>query len=289
MKILLQLILNGIAIGSMYGIMAIGLTLIWGILKVVNFAHGTFLVYSMFASYFLYTLWGIDPFLGIFIIFPVFFLVGMGVYKLLIQRVVDAHFFSQAFMTNGIELIMRSSAFMLFGMSYRSISPSYVYNNLDIFGLSINVCYFMAIIVNIGAMLILSLFLNKTYTGKAIRALSQQRIGSILVGINVNKLFTIAFGLGVAYTTIAGATMSTVYSIFPTLGQVVLLVAFVIIILGGQDIIGSFYAGLFIGIIEVFTGYFLSIALKEVAYLVVFTVVMLFKPTGIAGREGEGI
>jgi len=178
---------------------------------------------------------------------------------------------------------------MLFGMSYRSISPSYVYNNLDIFGLSINVCYFMAIIVNIGAMLILSLFLNKTYTGKAIRALSQQRIGSILVGINVNKLFTIAFGLGVAYTTIAGATMSTVYSIFPTLGQVVLLVAFVIIILGGQDIIGSFYAGLFIGIIEVFTGYFLSIALKEVAYLVVFTVVMLFKPTGIAGREGEGI
>ncbi|RLC38413.1 MAG: hypothetical protein DRH33_04540 [Candidatus Nealsonbacteria bacterium] len=288
MKILLQLILNGIAIGSMYGIMAIGLTLIWGVLKIINFAQGIFLVYSLFASYFLYTLWGINPFLGIFIIFPVFFLLGIGVYKLLVQKVVGAPFFVQAFMTNGIELVMRSSAFMLFGVNYRSISPSYVYNNLDIFGLRINVCYFIAIIVNIGAVLILSLFLNKTYTGKAIRALSQQRIGSMLVGINVNKLLTIAFGLGIAYTSIAGVVMSNVYSIFPGLGQTILLVVFVVFILGGEDVMGAFYAGLVIGIIEVFTGYFIDIALKEVVYLIVFLVILLFKPTGIVGLE-EGI
>jgi len=288
MKILLQLILNGIAIGSMYGIMAIGLTLIFGVLKVINFAQGTFLVYSLYASYYLYTLWGIDPFLGIFIIFPVFFLLGMGGYKLLIQKIVGAPFFVQAFMTNGIELVMRSSLFMLFGTMYRSISPSYIYNNLDIFGVKVNVCYFIAIIVNIGAMLILFLFLNKTYIGKAICALSQQKIGSMLVGINVNKLFTIAFGLGVAYMSIAGAVMSTVYSIFPSLGQAILLVVFIVFILGGEDLIGTFYAGLAIGIIEVFTGYFIDIALKEIAYLIVFLLVLLFKPTGIMGHK-EGI
>jgi len=289
MKIFFQLIINGICIGSTYGVMAISLCLIWGILKVVNFAHGIFLVYALFAVYFLFTLWGIDPYLGIFIVFPLFFLLGMGVYKLIISRIVNASFFTQAFMTNGLEMLMRGLAFLIFGVTYRSVTPSYAYNNLNIFGFKIGFCNFLAILINISAVLILSLFFNKTYMGKAIRALSQQRRGAMLVGIKVSHLFMIGFALGLGYVAIAGVAMSTTYSIFPTLGQVILLVAFVTIILGGQDIMGTFYAGLLIGLVEVFMGYYIDIGLKEIMYLLIFIVVLLFRPTGIVNREVQGV
>ena len=286
MDIFLQLIINGIAIGSVYALMAIGLTLIFGIIEVVNFAHGEFIVLSMYGSYWLFKSWGIDPYVGMIILVPLFFLIGIGIERLIIHRVINASPFIQIFVTNGLALVLMSSAIVLWGADYREVTPSYAFDDVDILGMKISLVNLLGMAINVFAIIVFFIFLHKTYIGKAIRAVSQQKTGAMMVGINVPFLYTLSFGIGIAYAAIAGSTMSTLYSIYPAMGGNFILVAFVVVILGGYNsIIGSFIAGFIIGLIEVFTAFFLSSHLKEIMYFLIFIIILLFKPTGLLGRE----
>jgi len=286
MSTFFQLIINGIAIGSIYSSMAIGLTLIFGILKVINFAHGQMIMLSLYGTYWLFRLWGIDPYVSIFILAPLFFLIGVVIERLVIHRLMDATAFSQIFATYGIGLILTSGALMLWGADYRDIMPSYVFNKIQFFSIPIGLCNLITIIINMITLITLFLFLNKTYLGKAIRGLAQERRGAMIVGINVPLLYTITFGIGIAYASIAASSMGPLYSIYPDIGDYLVLVTFVAVILGGYNsLMGTFIAGLLIGLIEVFTGYYLSSNLKEIMYFMIFIIILIFKPTGLLGQE----
>jgi branched-chain amino acid transport system permease protein len=286
MDVIGQLIINGIAIGSVYALVAIGLTLIFGIIEIVNFAHGEFIMFAMYAAFWLFTLGGIDPYLGMLILVPIFFLVGVLTERLMIRKIINASPFIQIFATNGLSMVMLSVALILWGVDYRELSPSYQFRDLSILGIKISLCSLIGILVNIGAIMAMFLFLYRTYIGKAIRAVSQQKRGAMIVGIDVPFLYSLSFGIGIAYAAIAGITMSTLFSIHPSVGGVFILVAFVTVILGGYNsIVGSLIAGLLIGLIEVFTAFFLSSHLKEIMYFVVFVVILLFKPTGLLGHK----
>jgi branched-chain amino acid transport system permease protein len=286
MEVIIQIIINGIAIGSVYALAAIGLTLIFGIIEIVNFAHGEFIMLSMYMAFWFFTLWGVDPYLGMLLLVPLFFLLGIGTERLIIRKVISASPFIQIFVTNGLSLVLLSGALLLWGVDYRELSPSYLFKDLSLWGIKISLCNFIGIIINISAIIILFIFLYKTYIGKAIRAVSQQKRGAMVVGINVPFLYTLSFGIGIAYAAIAGITMSTLFSIHPSVGGVFILVAFVTVIFGGYNsIVGSFIAGLIIGQIEVFTAFYLTSHLKEVMYFVVFVIILLFKPTGLLGHK----
>ncbi len=286
MEVIIQIIINGIAIGSVYALAAIGLTLIFGIIEIVNFAHGEFIMLSMYGSYWLFTLWGIDPYLGMLLLVPLFFFVGVGTEKLIINKVVNASPFIQIFATNGLSLVILSGALILWGVDYREVSPSYIFNDLSFWGIRISLVNLLGILINIGAIVALFLFLYKTYIGKAIRAVSQQKRGAMIVGINVPFLYTLSFGIGIAYAAIAGITMSTIFSIYPSVGGVFVLVAFITVIFGGYNsIMGSFLAGFIIGQIEVFTAFYLTSHLKEIMYFFVFVMILLFRPMGLLGHK----
>ncbi|MBW1699212.1 MAG: branched-chain amino acid ABC transporter permease [Deltaproteobacteria bacterium] len=282
---IIQLIVNGLLIGGIYALISIGLTLIFGVLEIINFAHGEFLMLSMYACYWMFQLTGIDPYVSFFFIIPIFFLLGMAVQRVVIQPIIDAPPLNQIFATVGLSMVMANTALALWKADYRTVKTSYSSLSLKIAGLMISfprLLAFLSAFILIGA---LFLFLKKTYTGKAIRALAQQRKAAMLMGINVYRTYQIAFGLGIAMVGAAGAMLIPVYYAFPTVGTLFVLTAFVVVVLGGYNsLIGSLIGGLIIGIVESFSGFYLSPHLKEAVYFVIFILILLFRPAGLFGR-----
>jgi len=286
MGTILQLILNGVALGSIYSLLAVGLTLIYGILRIVNFSHGAIVMMSLYLTYVLFNSFGIDPYVAIIISTPIFFLFGVLLQKTIIDRLLDAPKFSQIFATYGLGLAFTGFIYMLFGADFYNIMPKYVFTNIRFAGVVLALPNLITILVNIVTMSLLFLFLYRTYTGKAIRAVSQQRRGAKIVGINVPFIYRISFGIGIALSSIAASSLSTLLSINPNIGDYIIVVVFVTVILGGYNsLVGSLLGGILIGLIEVFTGYYLSSHLKEVMYLFIFIIIILVRPTGLFGTE----
>jgi branched-chain amino acid transport system permease protein len=283
---MLQLILNGLMVGGVYALISIGLTLIFGVLEIVNFAHGEFLMLSMYAAYWLFQFYGIDPYLSILIIFPTFYLIGLAVQRITIQPILNSPPLNQIFTTIGLSLILQNVALILFKADYRTIKTSYSDLSLNFGGLIVSVPRIIAFILAMAIIAALLIYLKSTYTGMAIRALAQERRAAMLMGINVYKTYRIAFGIGIACVGAAGSILMPIYFVFPTVGSLFVLIAFVVVILGGYNsLVGSLIGGLIIGIIEGFSGFFISPHLKEAVYFVIFIFILLFKPTGLLGRR----
>ncbi len=282
---ILQLIINGLLLGGMYALISIGLTLIFGVLEIVNFAHGEFLMLAMYASYFLFQFYGIDPYLSLLIILPLFFLIGVGVQRATIQPILNAPPLNQIFMTVGLSMVLQNVALFFWTADYRIVKTSYSALTLKTEGLMISFPRLVAFILAMGLIAALLVFLQKTYTGKAIRALAQERKAAMLMGINVYRTYQIAFGIGIACVGAAGAMLIPVYFVFPSVGTLFVLIAFVVVILGGYNsLTGSLVGGLIIGVVEAFSGFFISPHLKEAIYFAIFILILLFRPTGLFGR-----
>lgn len=283
---MLQLVLNGLLLGGVYALISIGLTLIFGVLEIVNFAHGEFLMISMYAAYWLFQLCGIDPYLSILIIFPVFYFIGLAVQRTTIQPILNSPPLNQIFTTIGLSIILQNVALILFKADYRTVKTSYSDWSLNLGGLIISFPRLVAFILAMAIIAALLIYLKSTYTGMAIRALAQERRAAMLMGINVNKTYRIAFGIGIACVGAAGSILMPIYFVFPTVGSLFVLIAFVVVILGGYNsLVGSLIGGLIIGIIEGFSGFFISPHLKEAVYFVIFIFILLFRPTGLLGRR----
>ncbi len=283
--IILQLVINGLLLGGMYGLISIGLTLIFGVLEIVNFAHGEFLMLSMYAAFWLFQLYGIDPYLSMLIIIPVFFLLGIAVQRITIQPILNAPPLNQIFMTVGLSMVLQNAALFIWTADYRTMKTSYSALTLKTAGLIISFPRLVAFLLAMALIAALLIFLKKTYTGKAIRALAQERKAAMLMGINVYRTYQIAFGIGIACVGAAGAMLIPVYFVFPSVGSLFVLIAFVVVILGGYNsLVGSLAGGLIIGVVESFSGFFVSPHLKEAIYFVIFILILLFKPTGLFGR-----
>ncbi|MGA2957931.1 MAG: branched-chain amino acid ABC transporter permease [Thermodesulfobacteriota bacterium] len=282
---ILQLIINGLLLGGMYALISIGLTLIFGVLEIVNFAHGEFLMLAMYASYFLFQFYGIDPYLSLLIILPLFFLIGVAVQRATIQPILNAPPLNQIFMTVGLSMVLQNVALFFWTADYRIVKTSYSALTLKTGGLMISFPRLVAFILAMGLIAALLVFLQKTYTGKAIRALAQERKAAMLMGINVYRTYQIAFGIGIACVGAAGAMLIPVYFVFPSVGTLFVLIAFVVVILGGYNsLTGSLVGGLIIGVVEAFSGFFISPHLKEAIYFAIFILILLFRPTGLFGR-----
>ena len=288
MAVFLQSLISGILIGGVYALIGIGLTIIFGVMRVINFAHGDLLMLGMYATYFLFTLFQIDPFVSIVVTIPLMFLFGALLQKTFINRMLGALPQNQILLTIGMGLVMSNSMMLAFTSDYKILSTTYSSSSFNILGISISSPLLISFGITVVITAALYWFLYRTDTGQAIRATAQDREAAQLMGINVKRMSIIAFGLGTSLAATAGALIAPTYYIFPQVGSVFTLKAFVITVLGGMgSIVGATLGGVLIGIAESVGGVYLGSGWKDVIVFVLFLLVLLFKPSGLLGTSKD--
>ena len=282
----IQAFLNGLLVGGIYALIASGMALIFGVMRLVNFAHGAFLMLGTYLSYYGWTLLGLNPYLGFPLWGAVLFLLAVGTYWLLVRRVMGQSDFLQILLTEGIGLILVGVAQLWFGADYRQINLP-IANRIGGFGpFHFSVGYLLSFVVSVALVLGLRRFLSRTEMGRAIRAVAQNRTVAPLMGIRVERVSAITFGLGIACAGIAGALLLPVFWTNPTVGGPYTLKSFVIVVLGGMGSVqGAALGGLLLGVAEQFTAYGWADRYAEVVDFVLFLAVLLFRPQGLFGGK----
>jgi branched-chain amino acid transport system permease protein len=286
MLVFLQSLMSGILIGGVYALIGIGLTIIFGVMRVINFAHGDILMVGMYLTYILFSLFGVDPFVSIALTIPLMFLFGGVLQKIFINRVLGALPQNQILLTIGLGLIMSNTVMLIFTSDYKILTTSYSSSSVNLAGVSVSLPLAISFVITAAITALLYWFLIKTDTGQAIRATAQDREAAQLMGINVKRMSIIAFGIGAALAGTAGALISPTYYIFPQVGSTFTLKAFVITVLGGMgSIVGATLGGIIIGVAESMGAVYISSGWKDVVVFVLFLLVLLFKPAGLMGKS----
>jgi len=285
-SVLMQAIISGILVGGVYALIGIGLTIIFGVMRVINFAHGDIMMVGMYMTYFLFTLFGVDPFMSVLITMPLMFLFGAILQKVFINRILGSLPQNQILLTIGLGLIMSNTAMLAFTSDYKILTTSYSSSSFNIAGISISepllISFLITAVITVG----LYWFLLKTDTGQAIRATAQDREAAQLMGINVKWMSILSFGIGAAMAGTAGALISPTYYIFPQVGSAFTLKAFVITVLGGMgSIVGATLGGIIIGLVESVAAVTISSDWKDVVVFSIFLLVLLIKPSGLMGKS----
>lgn len=283
---LVQAFLNGLLVGGVYALIASGMALIFGVMRLVNFAHGAFLMLGTYLSYYGWVLLGLNPYLFFPLWGVVLFLFAVGIYRVLVRRVMGASDFLQILLTEGISLGLVGLAQLVFGADYRQINLP-IANRITGFGsLHFSVGYILSFAVSVALVIALTQFLGRTEMGRAIRAVAQNRSVAPLMGIRVERVSAITFGLGIACAGIAGALLLPIFWTNPTVGAPYTLKSFVIVVLGGMGSVqGAALGGLLLGVAEQFTAYLWADRYAEVVNFVIFLLVLLFRPQGLFGGK----
>ncbi len=286
MEEIIQVIIAGILIGGMFSLIAIALNVVFGVMEIVNFAHGSIVMLGMYFAYWLSIWFHIDPYVAIFAGIPVFFILGVGVQKILINRVLNAPPINQFLLTLGLMLFLDNLALVLWKPDYRTIKTSYTASVINVGGIDISITRLVAFGIMIASVIILRQFLAKTYLGKAIRATAEEREGASLVGIDVPRVYLFTFGLSSALAGVAGISIIPFFYVFPYVGVYFVITAYIVVVLGGLgSFTGALIGGLIIGASESVAGLYLYGSLKMAVPLVLFIIVLLFRPSGIfAGK-----
>ncbi len=284
LEIFLQLLTNGITLGAIYVMLSIGITLIFGVMGIVDFAQGEALMLGMYATYGLHKIAHLDPFLCIPLVVPLAFLYGYLVQRGLISPILKKPELCQVFTTLGLSIILQNLVLMLWKADYRSIHTSYADIIITIGPILLDMPHLAALGISLLLTSLLFIFLKWTNWGKAIRAVSQNLKAASLMGINTRQVYLLTFALGIVCLSIASSTLITIYPTYPTVGAHFVLIMFVVISLGGLGSMpGVLVGGLLVGIIESFAGWVISPDLKEVVYFVIFILILTFRPSGIFG------
>lgn len=283
--IIAQTILSGVLIGFIYALVAVGLTLIYGVMDIVNFAHGEFLMLSMYVVFWLYALVGLDPILSLPISVAVLFVVGVLTHRFVVRPVLRAPMSAQIFVTFGLMVFMRSGAQFLWSPNYRLIQAPLLAGRLEVAGLFVGKPQLVAALGALVTTALVFWFLKRTETGRALQAVAEDQDAAALMGINPDRTFMLAWGIGAACVGVAGALLANYYYIFPTVGTTFVMMAFVAVALGGfGSVPGALLAGVIIGVVEVLTGLFISPAFKNITAFVLYMVVVLVRPRGLLGE-----
>ena len=286
MSIFIQALISGILIGGVYALIGIGLTIIFGVMRIINFAHGDLQMVGMYLTYYVFVLLHIDPFLSIVITIPLMFAFGALLQKVFINPVLGALPQNQILLTIGLGLIMSNTVMLAFTSDYKILTTTYSSSSMKLGGISISTPLLISFAITAAITGALYWFLLKTDTGQAIRATAQDREAARLMGINVARMSIIAFGLGSALAGTAGALIAPTYYIFPQVGSTFTLKAFVIVVLGGMgSVVGATLGGVLIGIAESVGGVYFGGGWKDVIVFVLFLLVLLFKPSGLLGKS----
>jgi len=285
--IYVQLVVSGLLLGGVYALISIGLTLIFGVLRVVNFAHGEFLMVGMFTAYWLFQLWHIPTYLAALVTLPAFALFGLSAYQLVIKRIMGQGDVVQIFATVGIGVILQNTALVLWTGDFRTIRSAYADAIWRVSGIQISVPLLVAFVVAGMVTGLLFTFLNRTMEGKAIRAVVQDPLAALAMSIDLNQIYRWTFTIGTCCVGLAGVLLAPSYPIFPAIGVSFGLVSFVVVVLGGLgSMIGALLGGLIIGLVEVFSGFFVATDLKQAFYFLVFVLVLVLRPQGLFGQRG---
>jgi branched-chain amino acid transport system permease protein len=266
---------------------AVGLTLIFGVMRVVNFAHGEFLMLGMYLAFWAFTLWGVDPYLVLLPAIPLFFAGGLAVYVGVIRGVVRASHNAQIFTTVGLSVVLQNVALVAWTGDFRFVRPWHASVILRLgaaaFNLSQVVAFAIALVLTLG----LFALMRWTHTGRILRATAQDREAATLMGIDTDRVYRLSFAIGIACVGAAGVLVSPLYSVYPTAGLQFVLLAYVIVVLGGLgDMIGALLGSLIVAAVEVLGSYLLGSAWKEVLYFLLFIAVLLVRPAGLFGQRG---
>ncbi|MHB0869878.1 MAG: branched-chain amino acid ABC transporter permease [Chloroflexota bacterium] len=279
-----QAVANGLLMGGLYALVAVGLTIIFGTMNLVNFAHGEFVMLGMFATYWLHHFTRLDPLLLIFAVMPLMFLFGAIIQRTVIQRVVAEPHETQILLTLGVSVLLMNGALLLWGPEPRAVPTVYSFAALSLGSVLIPLPRLIAFLVALLLAALLWAFLTRTDMGRALRATSENRDWAVLMGIDPVKMYVLAFGIGIALAAAAGALMTPFFNTFPRAGVFFGTIAFVVVVLGGMgNIPGAVLGALVIGVTESLTGQFVALDLSMFGVFVIFLLVLIFKPTGIIG------
>jgi len=281
---LLQQLVNGLLIGFMYALIAIGLTLIWGVMNIVNFAHGDFLMLGMFTSFWLYTLYGLDPILSIPFCTALLFVIGVLIYRFVVSKVMSGPMLAQLVVTFGVSIFISNLAVYLWTPDFRLISKPLLSGTWVIGEVQLSIPKTVASIGSVIVSLFVFLFLKKAKTGKAILATEMDREAALLMGVNTERINSFSFGMGAALVGIAGAFLSTYYYIYPQVGGTFGLIAFCVVALGGfGSIEGAFIAGILVGLAQTLGGFFFDPAYKYAIVFMIYLITVWIRPQGLLG------
>jgi branched-chain amino acid transport system permease protein len=286
MSTFVQLVLSGILVGSVYALMSIGLTLIFGVLRIVNFAHGEFLMIAMYGAWALTQLFGLNPYIAAVAIVPAMFLFGAVVYWLIINPALDKPHLVVVFATMALSIFLQNAALMMMTADLRDIPP--IFNRSIVIGpIYLKVELLLGFLITLLCTFALQWMIRRTYLGKAIRATVQDGEAAMLMGIPVPRIFLITFAGGSALVGLAACVMVPLFSVFPSVGLNFVLIAFVIVVLGGMGSIeGALLGGICVGVVQSLSGYYVAPAFGQMFFFILFLLVMIFRPNGLLGQQG---
>ena len=285
MEIFIQLVVNGLLLGGILAIISIGLTLIFGIVRVVNFAHGEFLMIGMYVVYLMHQHLGLHPYVASIFAVIFLFVAGALMQRFVIQPLLTADSHIQIFATVGVSTALLNLALLLFGADVFSVRLNdFTSSTIKLGSITIVSAQLITFCVALALIVGLHWFLHNTFLGRAVRATAQHRYAAQLMGVNVERIYILAFGLGCACLGLASGLLLPQYPVFPTIGSFFVLTAFVIVVLGGLgSLSGAFLGSLIIGLVDSLSGYYVAPDLKEVIYFLIFIGILVFRPTGLLG------
>jgi len=284
--IIIPSVLNGLTTGGLYALVALGLTLIYGVLHIINFAHGALLMLGLYAVYFLNAQFGIDPYVALLIVPPAMFALGYALQRGIIGRASHGRDENILLVTLGLSIIIENLALFFFRSDTRTVDTSYSFDVVEIFGAFLPYPKVVAFVGALVTAALLWLLMSHTDLGRAIRALAKERKGAQLVGINADHVFAMSFGLGVACLGVAACLLLPSYYVNPQVGGGFVLIAFTIVVLGGMgSFVGALIGGLIIGVVEALGGLFLGESLGQLGIFLIFILVLIFRPTGLFGAK----
>ncbi|MCW1970939.1 MAG: branched-chain amino acid ABC transporter permease [Anaerolineae bacterium] len=288
---LLQTLVFGFFVGSLYGVAAIGLSLVFGVMKILNVAHGELMMLAGYVSYFVFSLFGIDPFVSILISIPVLFCVGLLLDRLVYRRIHlltgEAKIKNSLLVSFGLSLILQALAIQFFTADERAIQASYSGYSLTLGGIILPYTRLISLFIIFGVISLLHWFLQRTITGKAIRAAAEDAEAANLAGINIQRFYMLTLALSAALSGLAGSLVIIGYGITPTVGVVWLLRGLIVVVLAGTgSIFGTFSAGILLGLVEAISSTLFGAASREIVGLVMFLVVLVLRPQGLFGKKG---
>jgi branched-chain amino acid transport system permease protein len=282
-----QLGVSTVLLGGIYALIAVGLTLIFGIMRVVNFAHGEFLMLGMYLAFWAFTLLALDPWFVLFVSIPLFFSIGLVTYLLVMRGVIHASHNVQIFTTVGLSTALQNLALVLWSGDFHTVRPWHASTPIRVAGTAFNLSQVVAFVVAVVLTLLLFAFMRWTHTGRVMRATAQDRDAAILMGIDTDRVYRLTFALGIAAVGAAGVLVSPLYAVYPTAGLQFVLLSYVVVVLGGLgDMVGAMLGSLIVAAVEVAGSYFFGTAWKEIFYFVLFIAVLVFRPAGLFGQRG---
>ncbi len=283
---LVNVVTVGILLGGIYALVSVGLNLIFGVIRIVNFAQGEFVMLGMYGAYAGYAFLRLDPYVSLLVLLPLFFLFGAVVQRLLLAPLRNEPSM-QIFATFGLLMLIENVVLALTRGTAYSVPSPVSQAGIGLFGIQVGVVRLIALAAATAAAVGLGLFLRNTMPGRAIRAVAQDRAAATLMGVDVERIYMITFGIGTALAGLAGCLLAPIYSLSPQIGTSFILPAFAVVVLGGLgSVLGAYVGGFVVGLTEALAGYYLDPALKYAVIFGVFVLVLIVRPSGLFGKVG---